>query len=354
MAQINAFFKMLHELGGSDLHLSTGAPPMLRLRGDLQRIKHKPFSDEELKKLIYEITPEAKIKEFEESGDIDFAHEVPGLARYRVNFFRQHRGVGAVFREIPQFILSMDQLGLPPQLADLAMLDKGIVLVTGPTGSGKSTTLAAMIDHANRNRRDHILTIEDPIEFVHKSQGCLVNQREIGRHTRGFKAALRGALREDPDIILVGEMRDYETIALALEAAETGHLVLSTLHTVSAVKTIDRIIEVFPEDMQAQVRSSFADSFKAVVSQTLMKRADGKGRVAGLEILRGTPAVRNLIRKGENHQIPSVMQTNRHLGMQPLDDHIRELLEKGLIDRETARRHALDSGKFEDGGRDAI
>jgi twitching motility protein PilT len=354
MAQINAFFKMLHELGGSDLHLSTGAPPMLRLRGDLQRIKHKPFSDEELKKLIYEITPEAKIKEFEESGDIDFAHEVPGLARYRVNFFRQHRGVGAVFREIPQFILSMDQLGLPPQLADLAMLDKGIVLVTGPTGSGKSTTLAAMIDHANRNRRDHILTIEDPIEFVHKSQGCLVNQREIGRHTRGFKAALRGALREDPDIILVGEMRDYETIALALEAAETGHLVLSTLHTVSAVKTIDRIIEVFPEDMQAQVRSSFADSFKAVVSQTLMKRADGKGRVAGLEILRGTPAVRNLIRKGENHQIPSVMQTNRHLGMQPLDDHIRELLEKGLIDRETARRHALDRSKFEDGGRDAI
>lgn len=348
MAQINAFFKMLHELGGSDLHLSTGAPPMLRLKGDLQRIKYKPFTDEELKKLIYEITPEAKIKEFEESGDVDFAHEVPGMARYRVNFYRQHRGVGAVFREIPQKILTVEQLGLPPQLADMAMLEKGIVLVTGPTGSGKSTTLAAMIDYANKNRRDHILTIEDPIEFVHHSQGCLVNQREVGRHTMGFKAALRGALREDPDIILVGEMRDYETIALALEAAETGHLVLSTLHTVSAVKTVDRIIEVFPEEMQAQVRSSFADSFKAVVSQTLMKTADGKGRVAALEILRGNPAVRNLIRKGENHQIPSVMQTNKHLGMQPLDDHLRELLEKGIIDRKTAQKYALDRTKFED------
>lgn len=348
MAQINAFFKMLHDHGGSDLHLSTGAPPMLRLRGDLQRIKHRPFTDEELKKLLYEITPEAKIKEFEETGDIDFAHEVPGLARFRVNFFCQHRGVGAVFREIPQFILSLEQLGLPPQLSELAMLDKGIVLVTGPTGSGKSTTLAAMIDYANQNRRDHILTIEDPIEFVHRSQGCLVNQREVGRHTRSFKAALRGALREDPDIILVGEMRDYETIALALEAAETGHLVLSTLHTVSAVKTVDRIIEVFPEDMQAQVRSSFADSFRAVISQTLMKRADGQGRVAGVEILKGTPAVRNLIRKGENHQIPSMMQTGKHLGMQPLDDHLRELLERGVIDRDTARAHALDRSKFED------
>ncbi|SKA74146.1 twitching motility protein PilT [Paucidesulfovibrio gracilis DSM 16080] len=348
MAKINAFFKMLHEHGGSDLHLSAGAPPMLRLRGDLQRIKYKPFSDEDLKKLLFEITPQAKIKEFEETGDVDFAYEAPGLARYRVNFFRQHRGVGAVFREIPQHVLTTEQLGLPPQLAEMAMLEKGIVLVTGPTGSGKSTTLAAMLDHANKKRRDHILTIEDPIEFVHPSQGCLINQREVGRHTGSFKAALRGALREDPDIILVGEMRDYETIALALEAAETGHLVLSTLHTVSAVKTIDRIIEVFPEDMQSQVRSSFADSFKAVISQTLMKRADGSGRVAAVEILRGTPAVRNLIRKGENHQIPSVMQTNKHLGMQPLDDHIRELLEQGAIDRATARHHALDRSKFED------
>ncbi|MGE4470886.1 MAG: type IV pilus twitching motility protein PilT [Desulfovibrio sp.] len=348
MAKINSFFRMLHEHGGSDLHLSAGAPPMLRLQGDLQRIKHPVFSDEQLRELLFEVTPEAKIKEFEETGDVDFAYEVPHLARYRVNFFRQHRGMGAVFREIPQQILTVRELGLPDQLAELALLEKGIVLVTGPTGSGKSTTLAALIDHANRHRRDHILTIEDPIEFVHESRGCLVNQREVGRHTGSFKAALRGALREDPDILLVGEMRDYETIALALEAAETGHLVLSTLHTVSAVKTIDRIIEVFPEDMQAQVRSSFADSFKAVISQTLMKRADGQGRVAAVEVLRGTPAVRNLIRKSENHQIPSVMQTNKHGGMQPLDDHIRTLLEQGIIDRATARHHALDRSKFED------
>ncbi|MDO9083555.1 MAG: PilT/PilU family type 4a pilus ATPase, partial [Humidesulfovibrio sp.] len=242
MAQINAFFEMLHQYSGSDLHLTSGSQPLLRLRGQLQRVKYKALEHDELKALLYEITPEAKIKEFEETGDVDFAHEVPGLARYRVNYFMQHRGIAAVFREIPQEILTVEQLGLTERLRDLAMLNKGLVLVTGPTGCGKSTTLAAIIDYANKHRRDHILTVEDPIEFVHQSQGCLVNQREVGRHTQSFKAALRGALREDPDIILVGEMRDLETITLALEAAETGHLVFSTLHTQSAVKTIDRII----------------------------------------------------------------------------------------------------------------
>ncbi|MBU1248315.1 MAG: type IV pilus twitching motility protein PilT [Proteobacteria bacterium] len=345
MAQINAFFKMLHEHSGSDLHLCTGSQPIMRLRGDLQRIKYKAFEDEELRKLLYEITPEDKIKVFEECGDVDFAYEVPGMARYRVNFFQQQRGIAAVFREIPQTILSLDILGLPECLKNMAMLDKGLVLVTGPTGSGKSTTLAAMMDYANTNRKDHILTIEDPIEFVHKNRGCLFNQREVGRHTKSFKSALRGALREDPDIILVGEMRDYETIALALEAAETGHLVLSTLHTVSAVKTVDRIIEVFPEEMQSQVRTSFADSFRAIVSQSLLKKKDGRGRVAALDILMGIPSVRNLIRKGDNHQIPSVMQTGKQHGMMPLDDHITELYEQGVISASVAVAHALDKEK---------
>ena len=346
MAQINAFFEMLHQYGGSDLHLTSGSQPLLRLRGQLQKVKFKPFEHDELKALLYEITPEAKVKEFEETGDVDFAHEVPGLARYRVNFFMQHRGIAAVFREIPQEIMTVEQLGLPERLRDLAMLNKGLVLVTGPTGSGKSTTLAAIIDHANKNRRDHILTVEDPIEFVHQSQGCLVNQREVGRHTQSFKAALRGALREDPDIILVGEMRDLETITLALEAAETGHLVFSTLHTQSAVKTIDRIIEVFPEDGQAQVRTSLAESLRAVVSQTLFKRIDAKGRVAAQEILMAIPSVRNLIREGKTHQLPSVLQTGREQGMQTLDDEIARLITEGVISFEDGLAQAQNKDKI--------
>ena len=346
MAQINAFFEMLHQYGGSDLHLTSGSQPLLRLRGQLQKVKFKPFEHDELKALLYEITPEAKVKEFEETGDVDFAHEVPGLARYRVNFFMQHRGIAAVFREIPQEIMTVEQLGLPERLRDLAMLNKGLVLVTGPTGSGKSTTLAAIIDHANKNRRDHILTVEDPIEFVHQSQGCLVNQREVGRHTQSFKAALRGALREDPDIILVGEMRDLETITLALEAAETGHLVFSTLHTQSAVKTIDRIIEVFPEDGQAQVRTSLAESLRAVVSQTLFKRIDTKGRVAAQEILMAIPSVRNLIREGKTHQLSSVLQTGREQGMQTLDDEIARLIAAGIISLEDGLAQAQNKEKI--------
>ena len=356
MAQIHAFFKMLHDHGGSDLHLSSGNQPMLRLRGDLQRVKFKVLETEDLRKMLYEITPEEKIKVFEETGDVDFAYEVPNMARYRVNFFMQNNGISAVFREIPQDIMTLDVLGMPNVLRDLAMLERGLVLVTGPTGSGKSTTLAAMIHHAHRNRRCHIITIEDPIEFVHQAGQSLINQREVGRDTKSFKAALRGALREDPDIILVGEMRDYETIALALEAAETGHLVLSTLHTVSAVKTVDRIIEVFPEEMQAQVRTSFADSMRAIISQTLLKRTDEKGRVAALEILLSIPSVRNLIREGKNHQIPSVMQTGRQYDMVTLDDSLLELVEQGTISGIDAYAHAVNKDKFKDyqpgGGKD--
>lgn len=336
----------MNELGASDLHLSSGSQPVIRLHGEMQRIKYKLLEHDELKKLLYEITPENKIKVFEESGDVDFAYEVPYLARYRANFFMQRRGIGAVFREIPQKILTIDELGLPGILKSLAMLPKGLVLVTGPTGSGKSTTLAAIIDHVNRNRKDHILTIEDPIEFVHEPQSCLINQREVGRDTQSFSAALRGALREDPDIILVGEMRDLETIQLALEAAETGHLVFATLHTISASKTIDRIIEVFPAEQQGQIRSGLADSLRAIVGQSLFKRIDNPGRVAGVEILIATPAVRNLIRENKIFQINSVIETGKKFGMQSIDDAILKLLTAGIIDPEQAYTQAATKSKF--------
>ncbi|HCF05183.1 MAG: twitching motility protein [Desulfomicrobiaceae bacterium] len=348
MAQIDAFFKMMHDLGASDLHLSSGSQPIIRLHGDMQRVKYKILEHDELKKLLYEITPENKIKQFEETGDVDFSYEVPHVARYRANFFMQKRGIGAVFREIPQKILTVDELGLPPILKNLAMLPKGLVLVTGPTGSGKSTTLAAIIDYANKMRKDHILTIEDPIEFVHEPQNCLINQREVGRDTLSFNAALRGALREDPDIILVGEMRDLETIQLALEAAETGHLVFGTLHTISASKTIDRIIEVFPGDLQGQVRSGLADSLRAIVAQNLFKRVDKPGRCAALEILIALPAVRNLIRENKIFQINSVIETGKKYGMQSLDDAIMQLLMAGKIDAEQAYNKAVNKSKFRD------
>jgi twitching motility protein PilT len=346
MAQIDAFFKMLHEHGGSDLHLSSGSQPMIRLHGELQRIKFKMLEHEELKSLLYEIVPERKIKEFEESGEVDFGYEVPNIARYRANFFMQRRGISAVFREIPEEILTLDELKLPPILKDLGLMQKGIVLVTGPTGSGKSTTLAAMLNHCNEQRKDHIITIEDPIEFVHQNKHCLINQRELGRDTLSFTAALRGALREDPDIILVGEMRDLESIELALTAAETGHLVMSTLHTSSAVKTIDRVIDVFPEESQQQIRNSLSESLAAVISQTLFKRQDAPGRVAALEILIATPAVRNLIRENKTHQIPSIMQTSKHHGMQFLDDELMLMLTAGKITAMDAYTSAQDKRKF--------
>jgi len=346
MAQIDAFFKLMHEQGASDLHLVSGQQPVLRMQGEMERVKYKELDDDGLKSMLYEIAPEDKVKIFEESGDVDFAYEIPGMARYRCNFFNQKYGVGAVFREIPSTILTCEQLGLPPIVSRLATLPRGLVLVTGPTGSGKSTTLAAIVDEANKTRKDHILTIEDPIEFVHKSQMAIVNHREVGLHTQSFSAALRGALREDPDIILVGEMRDLETISLAIEASATGHLVFGTLHTTSAAKTVDRIIEVFPTNQQEQIRNTLADGLRAVVAQTLFKRVDKKGRVAALEIMIATPAVRNLIREGKTFQIPSMLQTGKKYGMQSLDDAIMEHLKKKIIGADDAYMKANDKGKF--------
>lgn len=346
MAQIDGFFKLMNDEGASDLHMVAGQQPLLRIRGDMERVKFKKMSNDELRAMLYEICPEEKIKAFEESGDIDFGYEIPGLARYRCNFFQQKYGIGAVFREIPSDIMTVEQLGLPPVISRLAHLPKGLVLVTGPTGSGKSTTLAAIVDECNKTRKDHILTIEDPIEFVHKSQKCVVNHREVGTHTESFSAALRGALREDPDIILVGEMRDLETISLAMEAAMTGHLVFGTLHTINAMKTVDRIIEIFPANQQGQVRSTLADALKAVVSQTLFKRVDVKGRCAALEILIATPAVRNLIRDGKTFQILSTMQTGKKYGMQTLDDAILNYLERKMISVDDAYSNAVEKAKF--------
>jgi len=346
MAKIDAFFKLMHEQGASDLHLVSGQPPALRIRGDMERIKYKVLDNDELKAMLYEIAPDIKIKQFEETGDIDFGYEIPGVARYRSNFFMQKNGCGAVFRQIPEEIMTADQLGLPNVISKLASLPRGLVLVTGPTGSGKSTTLAAIVDVANRTRKDHIITVEDPIEFVHESQNCIVNHREVGTHTKSFAAALRGALREDPDIILVGELRDLETISLALEAAATGHLVFATVHTSSAAKTVDRIIEVFPVNQQQQVRNTLADGIRAVVAQTLFKRIDRQGRVAAVEIMIGTPAVRNLIREGKTFQIPGTLQTGKKYGMQTLDDAIMLLLDKRIINPDDAYTKAEDKSRF--------
>lgn len=346
MAKIDAFFNLMHEQGASDLHMVAGQQPAIRIRGDIERIKYDVLTNDSLKVLLYEITPEHKIKQFEETGDVDFAYEIPSLARYRVNFFQQKNGMAAVFREIPDKIQTCQQLGLPNVIAKLAALPRGLVLVTGPTGSGKSTTLAAIIDEANRIRRDHIITIEDPIEFVHKSQNCIINHREVGVHTKSFASALRGALREDPDIILVGEMRDLETISLAIEAASTGHLVFSTVHTTSAPKTVDRIIEVFPATEQLQIRSTLADGLRAVVSQVLFKRVDVKSRCVALEICIATPAVRNLIRESKTYQIPSMMQTGKKYGMQLLDDAIMDLYNRGWISGDDAYIKANEKGRF--------
>jgi|TARA_B110001454_G_scaffold208609_1_gene221273 twitching motility protein PilT len=346
VAKIDAFFQLMHEQGASDLHLVAGSQPILRVHGDMERVKYKALENDELKAMLYEIAPENKIKVFEETGDVDFAYEIPNLARYRANYFQQKWGVGAVFREIPSTILTAEQLGLPKVITKLSMLHKGMVLVTGPTGSGKSTTLAAMMDYVNRNKKSHIITVEDPVEFVHKSQSCIVNHREVGVHTKGFKSALRGALREDPDIILVGEMRDLETIELALEAASTGHLVFGTLHTQSAAKTVDRIIDVFPAHQQSQIRTTLSESLKGVIAQNLFKRIDKKGRMAVLEVLVVTPAVSNLIREGKTFQIPSAIQTGKKFGMQSLDDAILIALEAKKISPEDAYDKAIVKERF--------
>jgi len=344
VARIDAFFKLMNEQGASDLHLVAGSQPVLRVHGDMERVKYKELGNDELKSILYEIAPEDKIKTFEETGDIDFAYEIPNLARYRANYFQQKWGIGAVFREIPSEIMTAEQLGLPSVINRLSMLHKGMVLVTGPTGSGKSTTLAAMIDYINTHKKNHIITIEDPVEFVHKNKNCIINHREVGFHTQGFKSALRGALREDPDIILVGEMRDLETIELALEAASTGHLVFGTLHTQSAAKTIDRVIDVFPAHQQAQIRTTLSETLKGVVAQNLFKRTDKKGRMAVLEILVVTPAVSNLIREGKTFQIPSAIQTGKKFGMQSLDDAILE----GLKDKKNRPEDAYDKAIVKD------
>ena len=346
MAKIDAFFKLMYDTGASDLHLISGNPPVLRVRGDMERVKYKVLEHQELKAMLFEICPEDKAKLFEETGDIDFAYEIPGLARYRANFFMQKNGIAAVFRSIPTKIMTVQELGLPPVVSKLALLQKGLVLVTGPTGSGKSTTLAAIVDHANKMRKDNIITIEDPVEFTHESQSCIISHREVGKDTRSFAAALKGALREDPDILLVGEMRDLETIFLAIEAASTGHLVFGTLHTQNASKTVDRVIDIFPANQQAQIRATLADTLKAVVAQSLFKRIDIKGRCAALEILIVTPAVSNLIREGKTYQLPGVIQTGKKFGMVTLEDSIMEHLKKKWISPEEAYDKAVDKAKF--------
>jgi twitching motility protein PilT len=331
--------------GASDLHLSAGLPPMIRVDGDVRRINLPALDKKAVTDLIYDIMNDRQRKDFEEFMETDFSFEVPGVARFRVNAFNQNRGAGAVFRTIPSKVLSMEDLGLGDVFRRIADVPRGLVLVTGPTGSGKSTTLAAIIDYLNANKHHHILTVEDPIEFVHESKKCLVNQREVHRDTLGFSNALRSALREDPDVILVGEMRDLETIRLALTAAETGHLVFGTLHTTSAAKTIDRVVDVFPAEEKSMVRSMLSESLQAVISQTLLKKIGG-GRVAAHEIMIGTPAIRNLIREDKVAQMYSAIQTGGSIGMQTLDACLKDLLSKGIIARESAREKAKTPDNF--------
>ena len=329
----------------SDLHLSAGLPPMIRVDGDIRRINVPALEHKVVHSLVYDIMNDKQRKDFEEFFETDFSFEIPGLARFRVNAFNQDRGAGAVFRTIPASVLTLDDLGCPETFKDIINVPRGLVLVTGPTGSGKSTTLAAMIDYKNDNEYAHILTIEDPIEFVHTSKKCLLNQREVHRDTLGFAEALRSALREDPDIILVGELRDLETIRLALTAAETGHLVFATLHTSSAAKTIDRVIDVFPAGEKAMVRSMLSESLRAVVAQTLLKRIGG-GRMAAWEIMVGTPAIRNLIREDKVAQMYSAIQTGQAHGMQTLDQNLKELVDKGYIAKMDAMARAVNKDIF--------
>ena len=331
--------------GASDLHLSAGLPPMIRVDGDVRRINVPPMEHKDVHRLVYDIMNDKQRKDYEEFLETDFSFEIKGLARFRVNAFNHNRGAGAVFRTIPSKILTLEELNCPPIFKEISDNPRGLALVTGPTGSGKSTTLAAMIDYINDNHHGHILTLEDPIEFVHESKKCLINQREIHRDSLGFNEALRSALREDPDVILVGEMRDLETIRLALEAAETGHMVFGTLHTSSAAKTIDRIVDVFPAAEKDMVRSMLSESLRAVISQTLMKKVGG-GRVAAHEIMIGMPAIRNLIRENKIAQMYSAIQTGQQYGMQTLDQNLKQLVEKGVVSRQEARSKAANKDNF--------
>ena len=346
MAWIDSLFKRMVDLEASDLHLTSTLKPMLRLHGDMEPIEEAPaLAPEQMKQVLFEITPEANKQEFERDSDTDFAYELPGVARFRANLFEDHRGPGAVFRVIPDEILTAEQLGLPESIMNLCHLSKGLVVVTGPTGSGKSTTLAAMIDHINSTRSSHIITIEDPIEFVHPEKRCLINQRQVGDHTTGFKRALRAALREDPDIILVGEMRDLETIEIAIETAETGHLVFGTLHTTTAASTVDRIIDQFPADRQSQIRTMLSSSLKGVVAQTLCKKKP-KGRTAALEIMIVNNAISSQIREGKTHQITSAMQMGGKSGMRLLNDSLGQLVQDGLVEPAEAYLKAVDKDGF--------
>lgn len=330
----------------SDLHLSAGLQPMIRVHGDVKKINAAPLEQKRTKDLIYDIMNDMQRKQFEETKECDFSFEIQNVARFRVNVFEQHRGVGAVFRAIPSTVLTLEQLNAPPIFKEIAKNPRGIVLVTGPTGSGKSTTLAGMVDFINETEYGHILTVEDPIEFVHSSKRCLVNQRELGANTMSFANSLKAALREDPDVILVGEMRDLETIRLALTAAETGHLVFGTLHTSSASKTIDRIVDVFPAAEKEMVRSMLSESLRAVISQTLLKTKDGQGRVAAHEIMIGTPAIRNLIRENKIAQMYSTIQTGQSFGMQTLDQSLLDLVKKNVISKSEAMSKATNKDAF--------
>jgi twitching motility protein PilT len=330
----------------SDLHLSSGLPPMIRVHGDVRRINLPPLEHSDVHGMIYDIMNDGQRKQYEEVLECDFSFAIPGLARFRVNAFNQDRGAAAVLRTIPSKVLTLEQLNTPKIFAELALKARGLVLVTGPTGSGKSTTLAAMVNHLNETEYAHILTVEDPIEFVHESKKCLINQREVGPHTMSFNNALRSALREDPDAILVGELRDLETIRLALTAAETGHLVFGTLHTSSAAKTIDRIVDVFPAEEKEMVRAMLSESLQAVISQTLLKTKDGSGRVAAHEIMLGTPAIRNLIREAKIAQMYSSIQTGSNLGMQTLDQNLTDLVRRNIISAATARAAAKTPENF--------
>ncbi|NJD89523.1 MAG: type IV pilus twitching motility protein PilT [Betaproteobacteria bacterium] len=330
----------------SDLHLSAGLPPMIRVHGDVRRINVPPLEHKDVHGMVYDIMNDSQRKVYEETLEVDFSFEIPNLARFRVNAFNQNRGAGAVFRTIPSKVLTLEDLHAPKIFAEIAKYPRGLVLVTGPTGSGKSTTLAAMINDVNENEYGHILTVEDPIEFVHEAKKCLINQREVGPHTLSFSNALRSALREDPDIILVGEMRDLETIRLAMTAAETGHLVFGTLHTSSAAKTVDRIIDVFPAAEKEMIRAMLSESLRAVISQTLCKTKDGAGRVAAHEIMIGTPAIRNLIREAKVAQMYSAIQTGQAIGMQTLDQNLQDLVKRSLISIPEARTKAANKDAF--------
>lgn len=347
MPRIDTFLRIMREAGASDLHLSAGSPPVLRINGALQEADHRPLTVEEVRILVYEVLAESQIDQFERSGQLDCAHTIEGVARFRIHAFRKHPGMAAAFRVIPHEVPTLEELDLPPVLTSMLDQRSGLILVTGPTNSGKSTTLAAMVNHLNQHTRHHILTLEDPLEFIHENRNCLINQRQIGEHSESFAQALKGALRADPNVILVGEMRDLETISLALTAAELGLLVMGTLHTRSAAQTISRIADAFPVDQQPGVRLALSEVLVGICSQQLLRRKDGTGRVAALEILVGTRAVRTMIREGKNHQVNNVIQTGKKEGMKLLEQSLKDLITEGIVDAEEAARFAEEPGAIQ-------